>query len=337
MSTYYVATTGSNSNNGSIGSPFLTIFKGVSVLVAGDTLYIRGGTYLESINSNNQTIPTGTSWTDAPLISAYPSGSGYETVTLRPTQWGPVNLPHDYIKYVIFQGMILDGINAPTSTSSSTDGISTGDNLHHVRFKDIEIVNAPWNGIQGGGNFMEFLNLNVHYSGWFSNSFGYPGSNGAYLTTSNSVVDGGRYWNNHAYGMRFFNSGCTNCSINNIVRNIRAYQNGKGIGLNGASATTNRGGGIVLGDHNNMACNNLIYGNFAGIFDYNGVGNKYYNNTIYGQAGGYAVELSNSSGAKVRNNIIYNNQFNVIQKNGATLTEESNNLFTNPNFVNPAG
>lgn len=43
---YYVSTTGSDSNNGlSTGAPFLTIQKGLDSLLAGDTLYIRGGTY----------------------------------------------------------------------------------------------------------------------------------------------------------------------------------------------------------------------------------------------------------------------------------------------------
>src|SRR3954469_16439603 len=42
---YYVATTGSDSNPGTMASPFATLQKGVNVAVAGDTVYIRGGTY----------------------------------------------------------------------------------------------------------------------------------------------------------------------------------------------------------------------------------------------------------------------------------------------------
>ncbi|UKS26974.1 RICIN domain-containing protein [Paenibacillus sp. HWE-109] len=47
--TYYVATTGSDSNSGTISSPFKTIAKAASVMVAGDTCMIRGGTYREVI------------------------------------------------------------------------------------------------------------------------------------------------------------------------------------------------------------------------------------------------------------------------------------------------
>lgn len=44
-STYYVATTGSDSAAGTIDNPFRTIPKAVTVSVAGDTIYVRGGTY----------------------------------------------------------------------------------------------------------------------------------------------------------------------------------------------------------------------------------------------------------------------------------------------------
>ncbi len=42
---YYVSTSGNNSNNGSINSPFKTVAKLLSVIQAGDTGYIRTGTY----------------------------------------------------------------------------------------------------------------------------------------------------------------------------------------------------------------------------------------------------------------------------------------------------
>ncbi|MHC4413016.1 MAG: CBM96 family carbohydrate-binding protein, partial [Planctomycetota bacterium] len=46
---YYVATDGNDNDAGTIGAPFATIQKGVDMLSAGDTLYIRGGTYQEEI------------------------------------------------------------------------------------------------------------------------------------------------------------------------------------------------------------------------------------------------------------------------------------------------
>ncbi|MDF7826524.1 Ig-like domain-containing protein [Pontiellaceae bacterium B12227] len=47
---YYVETTGSDTNSGSLLEPFATIQHAVGVLAPGDTCYIRGGTYREVID-----------------------------------------------------------------------------------------------------------------------------------------------------------------------------------------------------------------------------------------------------------------------------------------------
>src|SRR5262249_32383184 len=64
--TFYVATTGSDSNLGSLTQPFRTLGKGVKILKPGDTLYIRAVTYPESLYN---TIPGGSSWS-APVTVA---------------------------------------------------------------------------------------------------------------------------------------------------------------------------------------------------------------------------------------------------------------------------
>ena len=80
QSTYYVAPSssgGSDSNNGSIGSPFETIQYGINQLSSGgDILYIRAGTYRETITINK----TGASGNPI-IIEAYSS----EVVTIDGT------------------------------------------------------------------------------------------------------------------------------------------------------------------------------------------------------------------------------------------------------------
>jgi parallel beta-helix repeat protein len=46
---YYVAKTGNDTNDGSIAHPFLTVQKAVNSVAAGDTIYLRTGTYSESV------------------------------------------------------------------------------------------------------------------------------------------------------------------------------------------------------------------------------------------------------------------------------------------------
>jgi len=51
--TYYVAVDGSDTNAGTPEKPFGTINKGARLLTAGDTLYIRGGTYNQAVSVEN--------------------------------------------------------------------------------------------------------------------------------------------------------------------------------------------------------------------------------------------------------------------------------------------
>jgi len=47
--TYYVSTSGSNSNSGTSSKPWRTVAYATSKMVAGDTTYVRGGTYSEGL------------------------------------------------------------------------------------------------------------------------------------------------------------------------------------------------------------------------------------------------------------------------------------------------
>src|SRR5688572_23039603 len=45
---YYVAPSGNDNNPGTLAAPFATIPKAISVVAAGDTIYLRGGTHAYS-------------------------------------------------------------------------------------------------------------------------------------------------------------------------------------------------------------------------------------------------------------------------------------------------
>src|SRR5262252_8168098 len=68
--TYYVATTGSDSNPGTQTAPFASMARGITVLHAGDTLYVRAGTYPGY--DINRPFPSGTSWSQAITVAGYP-------------------------------------------------------------------------------------------------------------------------------------------------------------------------------------------------------------------------------------------------------------------------
>jgi Right handed beta helix region len=332
--TYYVATTGSDSNTcaqaRNTSTPRATPASGAACLTApGDVLQIRGGTYASQLFESN--IGTsGTSWANPVTIMSYPG----ETATLRPsTSQGNVARFRDGSRaYIILDRLVLDGINAGGGAGGSV--VSCGSTSHHLRVSNSEIKNGEGNGVLCGGTNHEFINLKVHHNGL---STAYTNSNGMYMYTDNTVIDGGEFYHNECYGVRFLDSDSTKSADNNIVRNAKVYSNGYGKGLSGASVCGSGGGGIVLGNDNNSAYNNLVYGNLSGIEVMWGTpsATKIYNNTIYNNTpGGGIIIGSAATDTAVTNNIVWANGGTI--SNSGTRTVLQTNLMTNPLFVNAA-
>lgn len=116
-SVFYVATDGNNSNPGTIDEPLQTIVKALSMVLAGDTVYIRGGTYnfIRNVDINN----LGTA-EKMITVKAYPG------------------------EKVIFK-----------NSSNSGRGIEIGGNYIHL--KGISVTEAGDNGIfiDGSNNIIE--------------------------------------------------------------------------------------------------------------------------------------------------------------------------------------
>lgn len=69
--TYYVATTGDDGDDGSVGSPWLTIQKAANVMVAGDTTIVNPGNYGETVT----TVNSGTAGNYITFRSSTPQGA----------------------------------------------------------------------------------------------------------------------------------------------------------------------------------------------------------------------------------------------------------------------
>ena len=85
-STYYVSTSGSNSNPGTLAQPWKTIQKAANTVTQGDTVYIRGGTYNEKITFSN-VQGTSSSWikfapynSESVTVSGSGIGTGYDGI-----------------------------------------------------------------------------------------------------------------------------------------------------------------------------------------------------------------------------------------------------------------
>ncbi|WNJ18674.1 T9SS type A sorting domain-containing protein [Pontibacter sp. G13] len=139
--TYYVAKTGADTNSGTEASPFLTISKAASMMVAGDSCVIKEGVYREVLSpqangTSSQPIVFTSFAGDSVLISAtepagtwiQASGDMYRTpynmtlgrknmvfVDQRPMDWArwPNNVDHD--------PYTLESIEVVTGTGSSVE------------------------------------------------------------------------------------------------------------------------------------------------------------------------------------------------------------------------
>jgi hypothetical protein len=324
--TYYVSPTGSDANAGNKAEPFQTIRRALRMLNAGDTLYIRAGAYAESLDNN---VPSGASWDRRVAVAAYPG----EEVVLRP---GPgsqfaLKLVGD-LHHILIDGLSLDAKN--TSDSGIYIDNYRGQIPHHIRIQNCEVKNAAHQGVIVGASHNlssdhhEFIHITSHHNGKTDHDHGF------YISGSHELLDGCEAYANGGEGIQIYRGGGVN-GVNasyNTVRNCKLHDNGSG----GMSA--NVGLGIYKGD-GNVAYNNLVWHNGIGIAVEIGASNTLvYNNTLYDHFGDAGMRIGytrpRSVNTVVRNNIIYKNAKNDILDYG-TKTIADHNLLNNtdPGFV----
>ncbi len=311
--TYYTATSGSDSNPGTLTQPFQTIMHGVSLLQPGDTLLVRGGTYAEAITD----IPSGTSWSAPVTLKAYPG----ETVTIMPNSGANRVLEfsaYENQQFIIVDGFILDGTNVGYDAVKFQENTASGV-AHDVKIINAEVRNAPQQGIltNDDTNNLYFGNLNVHDNG--TTDF----HHGIYIKNSGTIIENSRIYRNAGWGVHLY-GGTDN---NNIVRDNMIYNNAR-VGGRGAGVGVYTGSG-------NQVYNNEIYGNQEAIeLDYGAVSTGVYNNTFYNNVN-YGVYVgANASGTTIRNNIFNQTSGTMLSNNGSSTTADHNLMGTNAQFSN---
>lgn len=121
---YYLATDGSDSNNGSIDAPFATLSKAISMLQAGDICYVRGGTY-------------------------------YPTATINVTQTGTKEARICLFAYEDEKPVIdfKDLADTPKDVAQNNRGIMHKIGANYWHYKGLEFCNAPDNAMKLEGSF----------------------------------------------------------------------------------------------------------------------------------------------------------------------------------------
>lgn len=350
--TYYVATTGSDSNTctqaQNQSTPKRTINASLGCIGTADgaganhTVIVKNGTYTEVLDNN---MPGGKSWS-APFTLKAENRLG---AILRPTSSsaprGIIDLRRSTSKYIIIDGFVIDGINYVGSGNGITIKWSTSFGASHsIRIQNNEIKNmgaknsfqttspGPQGiGIDQNSSGNEILNNIIHDIG--VNKF----DHGMYVISTKNLIEGNLVYNISGHGIQVSHGHNASTANDNVVRKNVVYNSGNAV----YSGST--GSGIIIhnGDRNQVY-NNIVYKNNGGIYVGKTRDSQVYNNTVYAnnQSGGtkkVCARIQDTTNTRFKNNICFGNNDGLFDLRGTnTGLDSSNNLETNPSFVDAA-
>lgn len=317
--TYYVATTGTNSNDGlSEASPKRTVAHCVSLMVAGDTCLVMAGNYSEGLirfgRTGTQTNPIRLAAYPgaAPKITFVdPEGENFDRILIQNTSGSKVA-----IGWITIEGLEL---------TNGHDGIKWH-NLHDSTIRRNWIHDNRYMGIMGVGGTRLLIERNIfNHNGRFeacetttpAYCILHHGiyAHGTYYTITNNVI-----YDNLSYGITHNGSSSSTYSPSVHAGPEFATAANWVIAHNTFAYSRHRGGIVVWG----AACTNARYEN--NIFYENNVTNR------HNQAQG--VEFSSGSGStgiKIRNNHFYaSGSGNTAQYSGT----QPGDLVSTGNVVN---
>ena len=120
---YYVSTSGNDGNSGALSQPFRTVAHAAAVAAAGDTIYLRGGTYMENrvnfANSGTSSQPITMTSYSGEVATIDGGNNGGNTQPLNIDGRSYIVLDHLTIKGGFPAGIYL-GANNPADTHDIT-------------------------------------------------------------------------------------------------------------------------------------------------------------------------------------------------------------------------
>lgn len=292
--TYYVAKNGYDGNPGTESQPWLTITKAANTAVAGDTVYVKQGTYNERVIVKN-------------------SGS-----------------PGKYITFAAYPGnsATIDGSGISMDKSNGLFQI-TG--KQYIRVSGLRVVNSAHEGIrvQGPGTSNIIIEKNYIYgtSGSGISAWGVVGSgncapNCAYDGIVNIVIDGNELNNvftgkngdvgeeiSIAMGVDTFE-----VKNNHIHDGLNSQSDvGQGIGGEGIDAKQGVRNGKIYNNqvHNLKRPARATVGIYIGEWDRSTYNIDVFNNVVH-DIDGYGIMVGTERGGpvdsiRIYNNVVYNN------------------------------
>jgi len=303
---YYVAPTGSDSNPGSLDQPFASVQHGNDVAKAGDTIWIRGGTYQivkpTSAGAGISLSKSGTS--DASRIKYWAYEGEVPVFDFAMMTLSTTGYTHGFVvsgSWLHIRGLELE--NVPMITSSNNGMSASGSN------NIFELINFHHNSgtglfINGGNGGNLILNCDSHDNYDPTSSQG-DGQNadgfGVHYQMSgpSTVIRGCRAWWNSDDGYDFINH-----EVPVTVEGSWAMGNGY-IKSGAARPAAGNGNGFKAGSSKtgvrHVIQNCLAWGNVASGFyaNHSSGGNDWFNDTSYKNGTQYNMLASDPNDSSV--------------------------------------
>lgn len=330
---YYVSPSGNDSNPGSKALPWRTIGKAAKTLVAGDTVYIRAGTYKEQVKpANSGNAGSYITYSAYPGETATIDGNGMKLQNhtglfhisnrkyLKVQGLRVINAgPHDNVSGILVNEsshVIIKG-NYTYNTASSGIGVWDSDNII-IDGNEVEL--ACNDGEQecltvAVTDTFEIKNNYVHHGG--------PGSIGGEGLDAKDGSSNGKIFNNHIHDMNRL--GIYVDAWDKHTYNIEVFSNIVHDCTEDGFALAAENGGLLdnVRVYNNIAYDNRYNGLTIASWGVRGakhpmkdlyvVNNTFYSNGCKEWGGGISIENGNVNGLVVRNNILSQNYWFQMQ------------------------
>jgi Periplasmic copper-binding protein (NosD) len=252
--TYWVATNGSDSGNGTSAHPFATIQHAVNVAGPGDIVYVEAGTYVQTVSitkSGQASKPI--------IISAAPGALG--KVTITPSQQYVQANPSGAVftvataDYVWINGFVIEGprgrTEAPAAEHYGANGITWANG---AGLGDQATNNVVYDNVHCGMKEMGHGGTGIFIQGNIIFDNGSNGlDQGIYMPANNTTMDGNVIFDNTGYGIQSYTAPMNQVISHNIIFG-------------------NATGGIIIGGSNNQVLDNtVVYNSGWGIFYFRGL------------------------------------------------------------------
>jgi len=324
-STYFIAPNGTDNNTGTLESPFATLAKANEMVSAGDTIYLRGGTYKPPVDKITYLTKSGTA--DAPIrLFAYQNerpvidGSDW---TRRSTNSGGKMLIQQEGDYWHVKGIEMTGSPRQAYVATSVKGsIYENLNLHDNDNTGLSLTGeGTENNLISGGDF--YRNYDPIKQGQDADGIAIKAGSG-----KGNVIRGARTYHNSDDGIDLYEF-----TDNVTIENTWSYGNGVDR-WNVGDSFDGDGAGFRLATEkppfskqanlSHLIRNNLAWDNATRGFNYNGSEGKLriYNNTSYNNGVSYAFNRGNHT---LRNNIAVGGDLQVEPQAGV---DDANNSWT---------